>query len=284
MAKSSARTPLADAYHRSADIVQTGDRDRYVADLFAPDPFRKHLFALHAFSVEVARVREVVSDPMLGEIRLQWWRDTITNGTGGHPVALALNATISKFALPKDAFLRLIEARIFDLYDDPMPSLLDLEGYAGDTSSSLIQLASIILAGGQNPGTADAAGHAGVAYALTGIMRALPIHIGRGQTFLPMGMISTRSVDVRALFAGKTTLELRTLLADLRTIARQHLVEAEREIADLALPVRAAFLPLALLRPYLERMDRADYDPFTRRVELPAWRRQWIIWRAARNM
>ena len=284
MAKPPARTPLADAYDRSADIVQARDRDRYVADLFAPDPFRKHLFALHAFSAEVARVREVVSDPMLGEIRLQWWRDTITNGTGGHPVAVALNATISKFALPKEAFLRLIDARIFDLYDDPMPSLLDLEGYAGDTSSSLIQLASIILAGGQNPGTADAAGHAGVAYALTGIMRALPIHVGRGQTFLPIGMMGTRSVDVRALLARETTPELRTLLADLRTIARQHLVEAERDIADLALPVRAAFLPLALLRPYLERMDRADYDPFTDRVELPAWRRQWIIWRAARNM
>ena len=151
MAKPPARTLLADAYDRSADVVQAGDRDRYVADLFAPDPFRKHLFALHAFSVEVARVREAVSDPMLGEIRLQWWRDTITNGTGGHPVAAAINATINKFALPKDAFLRLIDARIFDLYDDPMPSLLDLEGYAGDTTSSLIQLASIILAGGQNP-------------------------------------------------------------------------------------------------------------------------------------
>ncbi len=284
MTKPPARSPVAEAYERAANTVRSADRDRYVADLFAPERLRKHLFAVHAFNAEVARIREVVSDPMLGEIRLQWWRDTITNGTGGHPVATALNATIAKYTLPKDAFMRLIDARIFDLYDDPMPSLNDLEGYAGDTSSSLIQLAAIILAGGQDPGTAEAAGHAGVAYSLAGIMRALPIHARRGQLFLPMGMVGTRSLDTRALFAGKTTPELRILLADLRTIARQHLVEAERDIADLAPPVNAAFLPLALIRPYLERMDRPDYDPFSGGVELPAWRRQWIIWRAARNM
>jgi len=77
---------------------------------------------------------------------------------------------------------------------------------------------------------------------------------------------------------------LATLLADLRTIVRQHLTEAERDIADLAPPVKAAFLPLALVRPYLERMDRSDYDPFAGTVELPPWRRQWILWRAARRM
>jgi len=276
---------MAAAYARAAETVQSADRDRYVADLFAPEPFRKHLFALHAFNAEVARVRDVVSDPMLGEIRLQWWRDAILNGAGGgHPVATALNATIAKFKLPKAAFQRLLDARLFDLYDDPMPTLNDLEGYAGDTSSALIQLAAIALAGGQDPGTAEAAGHAGVAYALTGMMRSLPIHARRGQLFLPMGMIGSRALDTRSLFAGRSSPELKTLLADLRTIARQHLVEAERDIADLAPPVKAAFLPLALVRPYLERMDRPDYEPLSGAVELSPWRRQWILWRAARRM
>ena len=120
-------SPMAAAYARAAETVQSADRDRYVADLFAPEPFRKHLFALHAFNAEVARVRDVVSDPMLGEIRLQWWRDAILNGAGGgHPVATALNATIAKFKLPKAAFQRLLDARLFDLYDDPMPTLNDL--------------------------------------------------------------------------------------------------------------------------------------------------------------
>ncbi|HVY18904.1 MAG TPA: phytoene/squalene synthase family protein [Bauldia sp.] len=277
--------PLAEAYARAAETVRAQDNDRYVADLFAPEPLRQHLFALHAFSAEIARVREVVSDPMLGEIRLQWWRDAVATGAGGgHPIATALNATIVKCRLPKDAFRRLIDARLFDLYDDPMPSLNDLEGYAGETSSALFQLAAIVLAGGHDPGTADASGHAGVAYALTGLMRSLPVHARRGQLYLPVSMIATRGLDTRALFAGRSSPELITLLADLRTIARQHLAEAERDIADLTLPVKTAFLPLALVRAYLDRMDRPEYDPFEAPAELPPWRRQWILWRSARRM
>jgi phytoene synthase len=275
---------LADSYARAGEAVQAGDRDRYLADLFVPEELRRHLFALHAFNGEIAKVRDVVSDAMLGEIRLQWWRDAIANGaTGGHPIATALNATIARFNLPKDAIGRMIDARLFDLYDDPMPSLNDLEGYAGDTAAALIQLAAIVLANGQDPGTAEAAGHAGVAYALTGLMRALPVHARRGQLYLPVAMIATRGLDTRTVFAGRTTPELQTLLTDLRTIARQHLAEAERGIADLVPQVKAAFLPLALVRPYLDRMDRNDYEPFAG-VEISPWRRQWLLWRAARRL
>jgi phytoene synthase len=278
-------SPLADAYARAAAVVQSADRDRYLADLFVPVEFRPHLFALHAFNAEIAKVRDVVSDPMLGEIRLQWWRDAIQTGAGGgHPVATALNATIAKYRLPRDAFQRLIDARMFDLYDDPMPGLNDLEGYAGETSSALIQLAAIILAEGHDPGTAEAAGHAGVAYAITGLLRSLPVQARRGQLYLPMSMIASRGLDTRSLFSGKTTPELISLLADLRTIARQHLAEAERDIHDLTLPVKTAFLPLALVRPYLDLMDKPEYDPFAAPAELAQWRRQWILWRAARRM
>jgi phytoene synthase len=190
---------------------------------------------------------------------------------------------MERCSLPADPFTRLIDARVFDLYDDPMPTLNDLEGYAGDTSSSLIQLAAIILADGRNPGTAAAAGYGGVAYALTGLMRALPRHAARHQCYLPEAMIESRLVDKEAMFAGRATPELRRLLADLRTVARQHLAEAERELARLDPVVRPAFLPLALVRPYLDRMDSPDYDPFAG-VELVSWRRQWAVWRAARKM
>ncbi len=115
-------------------------------------PLRKHLLALDAFSGEVARVRDAVSEPALGEIRLQWWRDALTSGDiGGHPIATALIETVRTFALPLAAFEMLLDARSFDLYDDPMPSLSDLEGYAGETTSSLLHLAAMILAEGTRP-------------------------------------------------------------------------------------------------------------------------------------
>jgi phytoene synthase len=285
MSETGHATPPPEPFERAAETVRAADRDRYIADLFAPEPFRRHLFALHAFNAEVARVREMVSDPQLGEIRLQWWREAIASDAAtGHPVATALKETIAKFSLPVDAFVRLIDARVFDLYDDPMPTLDDLEGYAGETSSSLIQLAAIVLAGGRDPATAEAAGHAGVAYALIGIMRALPSHARRGQLYLPRAMLVSRGVDTSALFSGKKTPELLAVLADLRAVARRHLAEAERDIARHGPPMNAAFLPLKLVQPYLDRMDRANYDPFSGAVELPPWRRQWILWRAARRM
>jgi phytoene synthase len=76
---------------------------------------------------------------------------------------------------------------------------------------------------------------------------------------------------------------LLSALSAMRRIAREHLSSAERHIALLPASLKPAFLPLALVAPVLNRMDRAGYDPFRAR-DLPAWRRQWILWRAARRM
>src|SRR3954470_10141420 len=161
------------SYAHCETLLRGGDPDRFWATLYAPAEKRPHLHALYAFNFEVARVRDSVREAMVGEIRLQWWRDALQGEARGevkaNPVAAALDDTIVKFCLPRQALVDLIDARLFDLYDDPMPSLNDLEGYCGETSSSLMQLSSIVLADGKDPGTADAAGHAGVAYAITGL-------------------------------------------------------------------------------------------------------------------
>ena len=174
-----------DAYAQCAATVRERDRDRYLADLFAPAAARKHLFALHAFNAEVAAIADRVTQPNLGEIRLRWWQETIGSGGVGHPVATALSETIAQFHLPLVAFNRLLEARALDLYARPFATLNDLEGYAGDTSSAPMQLAAIILAGGGNPGTADLAGHAGVAVAISGLLRAFGFQAARGRSFIP---------------------------------------------------------------------------------------------------
>src|SRR5947209_4925488 len=112
--------------------VREGDPDRYFATLFAPADKRPFLLALYAFSREVARVRETVSEALPGEIRLQWWRDTLQGEARGdvraNPIAAALEETVVRFRLPRQALVDLIDARTFDLYDDPMPTLADLEG------------------------------------------------------------------------------------------------------------------------------------------------------------
>jgi 15-cis-phytoene synthase len=264
-------------------LVREGDPDRYWATLFAPADKRPYLHALHAFNFEVARVRDSVREAMLGEIRLQWWRDALQGeargDVRGNPVAAALDDAIVTFRLPRQALVDLVDARVFDLYDDPMPTLNDLEGYCGETASVLIQLAGVILMDGADPRCADAAGHAGVAYAVTGLLRAFPWHARAGQVFLPQDLLTRHGVVREDIVTGRGGPGLNAALADLRAVARRHLAQVRvlrPTIPENAVP---AFRLLALVEPYLKRMDRPDYDPFATPVELPSWRRIAALWR-----
>ncbi len=276
-----------DFAHRHCEgLVRAGDPDRYFATLFAPAAARPHLFALYAFSLTIARVREAASNPMAGEIRLQWWRDALQGEARGdvraNPVAAALEDAIVTRRLGRQPFVDLIDARVFDLYDDPMPRLNDLEGYCGETASSLFRLASLVLAEGAEPGGAAAAGHAGVAYGITGLLRALPWHARSGQVYLPGDVLRTHGVTREDIVTGRGGPGLVGACADLRAVARRHL-KAYRGARHAILPAaRPAFLPLALSEDYLDRMEQGTHDPLNSAVEIPRWRRLWRLWRAAR--
>lgn len=277
---------MPDAFDHCAELVRAGDKDRFLATLFAPQKYRRPLYALYAFNLEVARTRELAREPMPGEIRLQWWRDVL--GGLGHgdvaanPVAAALRETIVRYRLPPAAIVDLIDARAFDLYDDPMASLADFDLYAARTSSALIEMAARILGDGRDPGVADLAGHAGSAFAIAGLLRALPIHAGRGQLYLPADVLQRYGAAPSDIFAGKATSELRAALAELRLRARQHLTAARERIAAAAPAIMPALLPVALVRSALDRMERRRYQPF-QPDEIAQWRRQWMLWRAARR-
>jgi 15-cis-phytoene synthase len=268
-------------------LVREADPDRFFATLFAPAAARPALFALYAFNAEVARIRDHVSEPIPGEIRLTWWREVLEGERAteavAHPVAGALLAAIRDYRLPAAPLARLTEARIFDLYDDPMPSVGDLEGYAGETSSVLLRLASLVVAGGEDPGGADVAGHGGVAYAIAGLLRALPFHASRGQIFLPVDVMARHGVRRDWVLAGRADDGLLSALAEMRALARHHLKTARAALGELKAVARPAFLPGALVEPYLEAMEGADYDPFRTPVEIAQWRRQFRLWRAARS-
>jgi phytoene synthase len=273
---------MTNAFDHCEQLVRAGDKDRFLASLFAPEKARRALWALYAFNLEVARTRELAREPMPGEIRLQFWRDALAGQGEAHPVAAALRDVAVRYRFPPAMLVEMIDARIFDLYDQPMASLADLERYATSTSSILIELAARILMDGRDPGITALAGHAGIAYAIAGLLRALPVHAGRGQIYLPVEVMQRHGAESADLLAGRETVELRAVLAELRLRARQHLTEARPLLAKAPAAALPALLPVALVRPALARMERRRYRPF-QPADLPQWRRQWTLWRAARS-
>jgi phytoene synthase len=277
---------MQDALAHCEALVRAADRDRYLAALFAPVGCRGALYALYAFNVEIARVREAIREPLAGEIRLQWWTDALTgNGAGNvsaHPVASALLAVMEMHRLPIDRLTALIEARRFDLYDDPMRSLADLENYGRATSSTLIELAAGIMGAGTAPGLEQVALHAGVGQAIAGLLKAFPVHAARGQLYLPVELLERNGARAQDIAARPASAQLRAALAQARQIARAHLAQAGRLVQGVPYAALPALLPVAQARPLIDRMERADYDPFVP-VEVSVWRRQWRLWHAARR-
>lgn len=274
---------LPNAYAICSALVQKHDADKHVATLFAPADRRPHLHALQAFSLEIAGIRAVAKEPMPGEIRLQWWREVL-DGTraeegAGHPVGLAIRDTIERNRLPLQPFMDLIEARTFDLYDDPPADWTALEGYCGETSSALVSLGSIILTKGESAADADAAGHAGVAYALTGLLRAFPWHARRGQIFVPQALLRAVGVDREDIVSGTDSPGLRAALGEMRARARDHLAKARALKTGLSPEVQPAFLPLAMVERYLAPMEQRSYHPFKTIIDAANWLRIWAMWR-----
>jgi len=296
-------TALERAYAHCELLLRENDKDRFLADLFIPAARRRHIHALHAFSFEIARVRELVSEPMPGEIRPQWWRDALEGdargGVSANPVAAALIDTIIRFSLSRRSLVSLIDARGFDLYDSPMPDLPSLQAYCENTSSVLFAMATEILADasetldapsevarddaaaviGAAPLIAAAALPAGLAYAFTGLIRAFPLHAARGQVFLPSEILRRHGSSLEDALSGRATPALLASLAEWRREARRHLEKAQAAVRHLPESLKPAFLPLALVKPYLDANEKRECDPFHSSTELPQWRRQWALWR-----
>jgi phytoene synthase len=268
-----------------ADLVRTRDFVRYASTLFVPGPERRALLSIYAFNVEISRVHEQVSQPLPGEIRMQWWTDMLAGsghgGVKGNPVADELLQTIRNQRLPISPLSRLVEEHQFDLYNDPMPSLAALEGYLDATASTLFSLAARVMA---RPSEAidHLARHAGLAQGMTQVIMTLARDAARQQLFLPQQLLQQHGSDKEEVFAGKLTPKIRAAVDQLAGEAQTHLSTALALLDDVPREVRPVFLPLAHVRRELKRVVRADSDPFQAK---PASRLRilWTLWRAART-
>jgi 15-cis-phytoene synthase len=266
-----------DSRRLTEETLKELDKDRYYASLVLSGGKRDAVQALFAFSADVAAISERVHEPMAGEVRLQWWADALAGEGHGsvrsNPVADTLLDAIQTYRLPTDPLLRLLEARRFDLYNDPMPDMSGFEGYAGETVSILYQFAAMILNDGVEIAAADAAGHLGVAEALIGHMRAFGFNASRGRLFLPLAHFGAHGLSEDDIFSGQGTAAIAEALSGLREIAGEHLDTAEKAVRELPRSAKPAFAGRGSLRLYLKALKKGAAAPFAEPRAVPAWRR-----------
>jgi phytoene synthase len=270
-----------DASSYCADQVRRFDRDRYLTCLFAPAEARAQLFALYAFNLEVAKTAEVVSEALLGHIRLQWWLDAIdeiyTGQPRRHEVVVPLAEAVRRHGLGRTHFERLIEARAFDLEDTAPESLAALEDYAEATSAGLTYLALEIL--GARGTEAEAAGrHVGIAWALAGLLRAVPFHARRKRLYLPRDLGAAAGLDLGELYELHPSPALRQVAGQVAERAEEHLRAARALAARVPRQALPALLPATLASRGLATLARAGYDPFDARVQAQSPGRVWRLW------
>jgi phytoene synthase len=270
-------TAATSSFEYAAQTLRDTDRDRYLATLVLPADARPAITALYAFNADVAGIRDRVSGPQPGEIRLQWWNDALTGEGHGsvrsNPVADALLEAIERYSLPTGTLQRLIGARRFDLYDDPMPDIETFEGYAGETASTLLQLAAMILHGGQPVEQGDAAGHLGVAQSMIGHLRGLGYVSSQGRIMLPWSILEANGVRESELFSGQESEGLHAALGQIAELADDHLRKARDAIAAVPARLRPAFAIFAILEKQLHDWKRCAGNPFSPPRDDPDWRK-----------
>ena len=274
-----------DAAAFCAELVRAQDFRTYAASLFISPAARRAWIALAAFNAEVAHVRDHVSQPLPGEIRLQWWRDALTgSGKGaehgaieGNPVAAELLRAIALHDLPIETLVRLIDAHVFDVYDDPMPDMAALEAHCRDTAAALYALRAKVL-GVNSLEVARMAEHAGIAEGLVDMMLALPRHAARRQLYLPADLMNLHGMISEEFFLRQTSQPLKEALAHLRREANTQMKQALLMLETAPPLARPAFLPLAAIGKTLARLETSDpfAPPVPSRLGI-----LWTTWRAA---
>jgi phytoene/squalene synthetase len=262
------------------DEARRLDPDRALGLAFAAAEDRPLLAALILFNAELARIPEVVREPMAGMIRYQWWRDAVARAaegrdTGRHPLLGPLAEGLATGRVDRAALEALTEAREAEL-DRLQPEDLDaLEAYARATSGALHELLARASAGDAR--TVAAAGRVGIGFALTGFVRAIGFHQQQGRILLPAALVERHGIDTADILAARNAEALAKVTGAILARAREHLVAAA---AAGPFPRRAlpALLPARLALRQVRRLER-DGPLAAAAPARDAWTVPDLLWR-----
>lgn len=251
---------MVEKFSYCAQIVKEHDPDRFMLTMLMPTEFHEDLLALFAFYHEIAKTREVVTETMLGQIRLKWWQEAIkeyydSGAVLEHEVLQALCKVIEKRGLTYEYFETLIYAREFDLEDVQPGNLEGLVNYCDFTLSPLLKLVMQIM--GDDP-VGEQVQAVAVNYAIVGIARAVPFHATQHRCFLPEDLLARYGQSVNALYDIKPAEALPNLIKDVLSIYEDKLKPQNKFL-------KASHI---LSQIYYRQIKSADYKVFSKKLAL----------------
>lgn len=250
-----------------ASDIRKYDYYRYLCCLLAPACVRGYLITIYAFNNEISKIKYVVTEPMAGHIRLQWWRDAIDEIYNGmpikhnNPVVNSLYDLICETDIDKELFHKLIDAREADI-DFSVPQNIEaLYNYTENTSSNLFRLLCAVCEV-RGDASDEAAHHAGIAYGLVDIMRNMRYNCYHNRLMFPKDLMTLASISEEEIIGGKNlknTCNITKALCDKAINSLRHVRELEKE-----LPKRSfnAFMPLCVVEPMVNKIRSNGYDLF----------------------
>jgi phytoene synthase len=255
-----------------ADDVKRFDYDRWLACLFTPTQFRASVMAVLAFNSEIARVRETVSEAMLGDIRLQWWRDALQDIQKGtikaHPVLQALSRQHQERALDLSLMQEMIDMRAKDLDPAPIASEGEMIVYADATGGNLHRLIFNAISTEESSSKIEAVMRSGRAYALCGMLRAVPFHAQNDLLLLPLSLLKSHELNETTVFKAENKDKFKAILRTLKDTADEEFLQAFEKSLSLERKDKPAVLCNALTGIYLNRLHKVDYEPANSRMNL----------------
>jgi 15-cis-phytoene synthase len=264
--------------------------DHYLACGFIPILHREAVTTLYAFASELQAVTWRAREPMMGEIRLQWWREALLgerprSEVEAHPLASHLLEQLTRFQLPVKGLVDLVDGLMDDLYDDPPDDLTALEFYCGQTSSVLMRYASLMLADGGEAGKPETAGPAGVAFGLTEIILHMTNHVRNGRVKIPQTLLQKAGLKPHAIQSLQDRETLCALTMPLLDLAQKRLDDFKCFKSSLPTHVRPAFALMGLVKPRIMLLRKAlmspSYQPFEPVADINPLSKIMRLWMAA---
>ncbi|MDV7338784.1 squalene/phytoene synthase family protein [Terasakiella sp. A23] len=251
---------MTSALSLCAQEIQKTDHDQFLCGLYASDDTRDAFYALQLFAIETTRIRDMVNEPQLGHMRIQWWRDLI-DGVYADQEAHSENGTHREFIeairpkkIDKALFERYLNARSFDLEDQAHDDLPALMRYLEATGGSIAQMKANVL-GADN---LETAARIGTAQGLCDLMKTLPYQARTGRCKIPKSLLKKHDFTLKDFMDFKPNPAINACVKELASEVQKLITQARTDKA----PSNAVLLSTIAMEDYLKRLNKVDYDPF----------------------